>query len=79
MVKQKIHGIQKVMEEYYKEIKDKLNIIKAFESSGTDEESWEAMIALRPKSKLKFKQLIHHELSRKNGPIYKSKAYQEIN
>jgi hypothetical protein len=55
---------------YYDRMKEKLKIVKAFESSETEEESTVAIKALRPKNKNKFKDLLERESS------YKKKKHE---
>jgi hypothetical protein len=46
------------MGKYYEGIKDQLKIMKAFESSETEEESSNAVKTLRPQNQAKFKELV---------------------
>lgn len=63
MEKIKVTQLHSVMTKYYDNIKDKLEVAKAFESSETDEESRSAVKMLRPKNILKVKEMLSVEHS----------------
>lgn len=66
------------MGKYYSQIKDNIKLMKEFESSGTDEESTQAMKALRPKTSFKFKEYLAKESERRKKMMYHNKNYSSV-
>ncbi|CDW75762.1 UNKNOWN [Stylonychia lemnae] len=79
-----IDQLEKVMAQYFDNMKDSLRIMKEFESSGTDEESSSAMKALRPNvknfenSSQKFKEVVAQESARRKKMMYSNKNFYSI-